>query len=118
MNLSQPIPRALLPHTITLKTPMKSGIFADGDYEEITLFNVRFERDEKARQTKSGDVRSKGARFYFDCVNSSADGDFGIDKLQFNTNQTVTFCGETYKIDGVKSVMAGDKIHHYKVEVI
>ena len=118
MTLSKPIPKALLPHAITLKTPVTKGIFNDGDFEEIIIYNVRFEQNQKVRQSKSGENRTKGARIYFDCVNSTADLAYGSREIQFKTNQLVEFYGETYKIQEVKAVMAGDKIHHYRLEVI
>ncbi|MCL2698332.1 MAG: minor capsid protein [Oscillospiraceae bacterium] len=112
MVLSRPIPKALLPHTVTLKTPRNEGVFSDGEYDDIILYNVRVEQDEKVRQSKSGESRVKGARMYFDCVNSSpAD-------IDFKSAQLIVFCGVTYKIEAVKTVMAADKIHHYRIDII
>jgi len=118
MNLSKPIPIALLPHTVILKTPKKAGIFTDGEYDETALYNVRFEQNEKTRQSKSGENRTRGARIYFDCVNSTADVAFDAPEVQFNASQLIEFCGTTYKIEAIKTVMAGNKVHHYKIEVI
>jgi hypothetical protein len=112
MTLSRPIPKALLPHTVILKTPKQEGVFFDGEQDEITLYNVRFEQDEKVRQSRSGENRTKGARIYYDCVNSAPSG------VEFNTAQLVVFCGNVYKIEAVKTVMAANQIHHYRIEVI
>ncbi|MDR2532951.1 MAG: minor capsid protein [Oscillospiraceae bacterium] len=110
MTLSRPIPKALLPHTAVLKTPVPN-IFSD-TYDEITLYNVRIEQNEKVRQTKSGDTRTRGAKMYFDCSNSAPLN------AEFKTEQLVVFCGETYKIEAVKAVAAVDKIHHYRIDLI
>jgi len=112
MTLSRPIPKALLPHTVTLKTPREEGVFFDGEHDEITLYNVRIEENEKVRQTKSGENRTSGSRMYFDCVNSAPL------TVNFNTNQLIVFCGQAYKIEAVKAVMAANKIHHYRVDII
>jgi hypothetical protein len=112
MTLSRPIPKALLPHTVTLRTPLASGVFAAGESDEITLYNVRVEHNEKVRQSKSGENRTKGAKMYYDCINSAPLN------VEFSTAQCVIFCGTTYKIEAVKAVMAADKIHHYRVDII
>jgi len=112
MTLSRPIPKALLPHTVTLRTPLTEGIFTDGDYDEITLYNVRVELHERVKQSKSGEARSKGAAMYFDAVNSAPQD------VNFKTEQLIIFCGITYKIESIKAVTAADKIHHYRVEMI
>ena len=112
MTLSKPIPKALLPHTAQLLTPKTTGIFTDGDFDEVTLHNIRFEKDEKTRQIKSGEARVKAAKIYFDCVNSTPKN------MQFGTTQLIEFCGKKYKIESVKTIMAGNKIHHYKIEAI
>jgi hypothetical protein len=118
MTLSKPIPKALLPHTVILKTskalkmhPVDSVCF-DEEFDEIILYNVRVENNEKVRQTKSGDNRTSGARMYFDCENSVPKN------IDFNTEQLIVFCGVTYKIEAIKSVMAANKIHHYRIEII
>jgi hypothetical protein len=106
---------ALLPHTIILKTPRnspESGVFFDGEHDEITLYNVRVEQNEKVRQSKSGENRTRGAKLYYDCINSMPAN------IEFNTSQLVDFCGVTYKIEAIKTVMAANKIHHYRIEVI
>jgi hypothetical protein len=95
-----------------LKTPKQDGVFFDGEYDEITLYNVRVEENEKVRQSKSGENRTRGARLYYDCVNSTPSN------IEFNTSQLVNFCGITYKIESIKAVMAANKIHHYRIEVV
>lgn len=111
MTLSRPIPKALLPHTVTLKTPRTEGVFFDDKHDEITLYNVRIEQDEKVRRGKSGDTRTKGAKMYYDCINSTPSD------VDFKTEQLIIFCGVTYKIEAIKAVMAANKIHHYKIEI-
>jgi hypothetical protein len=113
MDMSRQIPMALLPHSIILKTsktPLENGVFNDV-FDEIMIHNVRFEQDEKVRQGKSGDSRTRGARIYYDCVNS-----FPAD-INFSTEQLIIFAGNTYKIEAVRAVMAASKIHHYRIEV-
>jgi len=112
MTLSRPIPKALLPHTVTLKKPRESDtVFAD-EYEEIILHNVRVEQNEKVRTARTSETRTRGARMYFDCANSApAD-------IEFKTEQLVLFYGDVYKIEAVKAVMAADKVHHYKIDLI
>jgi hypothetical protein len=112
MTLSKPIPKALLPHNAVLKTPRGEGIFNDSGFDEITLYNVRIEQNEKVRQAKPGDIRTRGARLYYDCVNSAPLN------VQFSTAQLIDFCGTAYKIEAVKAVMAADKIHHYRIDLI
>jgi hypothetical protein len=112
MTLSKPIPKALLPHTAILKTPRPESIFADGVYDELKLFNVRIELKERFKQSKSGEARTRGARMYFDCVNSSPHG------VEFKPEQSVIFCGDIFKIDEVRAVMAAQKVHHYRIEMI
>ncbi|MCL2698540.1 MAG: minor capsid protein [Oscillospiraceae bacterium] len=121
MNLSRQIPKALLPHNIVLLVPKTTAEYIDGasaptifndDFSEIAIHNVRFEQNEKVRQTKSGDSRTRGARVYYDCVNS-----FPQD-VKFTTEQLLVFAGQTYKIEAVRAVVAAEKIHHYRIEVI
>jgi len=112
MTLSRPIPKALLPHTAKLRILSHDGTFTDAYYDEETLYNVRVELNEKFRQSKSGELRTKGARMYFDCVNSSPSG------IEFKPEQSVDFCGDVFKIEEVKAVMAADKVHHYRIEMI
>jgi len=112
MNTAKPIPKAVLPHTAVLKTPVASGIFTDGEYDELTLYNVRIETDERVRQSKNGETRGKGARLYYDCVNSApADVKFGAEQL-------VVYGGISYKIESVRAVMGAGKTHHYLIELI
>jgi hypothetical protein len=110
--LSRPIPKALLPHTILLKTPRPEGAFFNGEHDEITIYNVRVEQNEKVRQSKSGENRTRGAKMYYDCVNSAP---LNVD---FKSEQLVIFCGVTYKIEAVKAVMAANKIHHYRIDIL
>jgi hypothetical protein len=111
-KLSQPIPVALLPHNVTLKTSKTQGIFTDGDYDETEIYNVRIEVSEKTRQSGSSELRTRGAKLYYDTVNSTPKD------MEFKTGQLIVFGGDTFKIDAVRGVMSANKIHHYRVEMI
>jgi len=112
VNLSRPIPKALLPHNAILRTPRSGGIFADGAYDETSLYNVRIEQNEKIRQGNAGEIRTRGASLYYDRVNSSPCG------VEFKSEQLILFGGEIYKIEAVKTVMAAAHIHHYRIEMV
>lgn len=114
--LSVPIPKALLPHTVTLRIPKSEGIFSDGDYDEIILYHVRVDLNEKFKQSKTGETRTHGAVMYYDCANSSrSDKEIKFEKL--SSGCFINFYGDTYRIAAVKSVAAVNKVHHYRFEL-
>lgn len=111
MSAIHPIPRNLLPETMTVRVP------ADGEYggtygaDETTIYNVRFDRAAELKRTQYVlEDGSKGIVF-IDRVNSS--GAFAVP-----VGSLVTIGGEelsAVKVNEYKSY--NGIVHHWEIEV-
>lgn len=106
-----PIPRYLLPHTVTLINKLESDGWGGSASEQRTTINfVRVEPCRSQRFSLSGDIPELSAKLIFDAY-SSVPGD-----VSFNRGDKVIFGSEEYVISEVQTFY-GDtsKVHHLEV---
>ncbi len=108
-----PIPRALLPHTVTLKKPGEPDARGKVTYTDSTLNYVRFETARKNALTALGEQRNDLGVLFFDMQNSLPAG------TVFAVNDQVIFEGRTFTVREVtpEYTVYGNP-HHYEVALV
>lgn len=111
MALISPIPRYLLPHTVTLVEKLSSdGWGGKGEELRTVISFVRIEPCRSQRFSLGGDIPEAKAKMFFDAF-SSVPND-----VSFETGDEVIFNGETFVVSEVETFFTpqGD-IHHLEV---
>ena len=108
-----PIPRSLLPHSVTLKKPGAPDARGKVTYTDSTLNFVRFETARKNALTALGEQRNDLGVLFFDMQNSLPAG------TTFAVNDQVIFEGRTFTVREVtpEYTVYGNP-HHYEVALV
>ena len=106
-----PIPRYLLPHTVTLVEKLSSDGWGGKGEELRTVINfVRIEPCRSQRFSLGGDSREVKARMFCDAC-SSVPNDVSCE-----TGDKIIFGSEEFTVSEVQTFYGGsDKIHHLEV---
>ena len=106
-----PIPRYLLPHTVTLVEKLSSDGWGGNRQELRTVINfVLIEPCRSQRFSLGGDIPEVKAKMFFDAF-SSAPND-----VSFETGDKIIFGSEEFTVSEVQTFYGGtDKIHHLEV---
>lgn len=106
-----PIPRYLLPHTVTLVEKLSSDGWGGKGQELRTVINfVRIEPCRSQRFALGGDIPEIKAKLFFDAVSSAPNN------VSFETGDKVIFGSEEFTVSEVQTFYGGtDKIHHLEV---
>lgn len=107
----KPIPKPLLPHTVTYEEWQEGdGInTADGFKEAITLSSVRIQSLSNIKRNTNSEELLYDAMLFFDVVNSSSSGQF-----IFTEKSRVTHNGKSMIVEKVNPVEA-IRLHHYEI---
>ena len=106
-----PIPRYLLPHTVTLVEKLSSDGWGGKGEELRTVINfVRIEPCRSQRFSLGGDIPEVKAKMFFDAF-SSAPND-----VSFETGDKIIFGSEEFTVSEVNTFYgASSEIHHLEV---
>lgn len=106
-----PIPRYLLPHTVTLVEKLSSDGWGGKGEELRTVINfVRIEPCRSQRFSLGGDIPEIKAKMFFDPI-SSAPND-----VSFETGDKIIFGSEEFVVSEVQTFYGGSsEIHHLEV---
>ena len=108
-----PIPRHLLPHTVTLKKPGEPDARGKVTYTETTLNYVRFETARKNALTALGEQRNDLGLLFFDVQNSHPA------ETVFSVNNQIVFGERTFTIREVTpEYTVYGKPHHYEIALV
>ena len=109
--LTAPIPRYLLPHTVTLVEKLSSDGWGGNRQELRTVINfVRIEPCRSQRFSLGGDIPEVKAKMFFDAF-SSAPND-----VSFETGDKIIFGLEEFTVSEVQTFYgASSEIHHLEV---
>ena len=109
--LTAPIPRYLLPHTVTLVEKLSSDGWGGNRQELRTVISfVRITPCHSQRFSLGGDIPEVKAKMFFDTF-SSAPND-----VSFETGDKIIFGLEEFTVSEVQTFYGGtDKIHHLEV---
>jgi hypothetical protein len=109
--VTSPIPRYLLPHTVTLIEKLSAdGWGGKGTELETVIHFVRIEPCRSRRFSLSGDVPEVSAKLFFDPFSSVPS------EVSFETGDKVIFGSEEFTVSEVQTFygLSGD-IHHLEV---
>lgn len=107
-----PIPKRLLIHSCTLKTPLGEDDYGKVTYSEpVLLERVRIEPSSAVITDKQNRQRQLSALILYDCRNSK-----GL--TEFKTEDVIEFEGVFYTVGRIDSLYDGKKLHHYEVGLI
>ena len=106
-----PIPRYLVPHTVTLVERLSSDGWGGGSSELKTKINfVRIEPCRSQRFSLSGDIPEVKAKLFFDPFSSVPAG------VSFETGDKVIFGSEEFTVSEVQEFYGlSGRIHHLEV---
>ena len=106
-----PIPRYLLPHTVTLVEKLSSDGWGGKGEELRTVINfVRIEPCHSQRFSLGGDIPEIKAKMFFDAF-SSVPND-----VSFETGDKIIFGSEEFTVSEVNTFYGGSsEIHHLEV---
>ena len=106
-----PIPRYLLPHTVTLVEKLSSDGWGGNGQDLRTVINfVRIEPCRSQRFSLGGDIPEVKAKMFFDAF-SSAPND-----VSFETGDKIIFGLEEFTVSEVQTLYgASSEIHHLEV---
>jgi hypothetical protein len=109
----RPIPKKLLPHTVT----HKQGVTLDRWQKETFAYsreikNVRVEPSSERKRSKDNTEVIQRAVLFYDAVNSSPVG------LSFNEGDLIIFNSHDYHVLAVEWLLEEGRLHHYEVGLI
>ena len=110
----RPIPKSLLPHTVTLHKKVNSG----GRYEEdsldsgIRIAYVRMEPSSRIVRDKNGAEIQLAATLFYDCKNSTPSG------IAFKVDDVIVFNGQKHRVQIVEPSYDRNKLHHYELGLV
>lgn len=106
-----PIPRYLLPHTVTLVEKLSSDGWGGKGQELRTVINfVRIEPCRSQRFSLGGDIPEVKAKLFFDAVSSVPN------EVSFETGDKIIFGSEEFIVSEVQTFYgASSEIHHLEV---
>ena len=109
--LTAPIPRYLLPHTVTLVEKLSSDGWGGNGQELRTVINfVRVTPCHSQRFSLGGDIPEVKAKMFFDAF-SSVPND-----VSFETGDKIIFSSEEFTVSEVNTFYgASSQIHHLEV---
>ena len=110
--MSRPIPRRLLPHTVTLRRPSGVDQYQQQTYEDTTLQYVRIEPANTTGLTDLGERAQDTAVLFVDVRNSMPSGIVieQLDRVQWN--------GREYTVRQVDLLYAdSSELHHREVRL-
>ena len=109
----KPIPKRLLIHTVTIKSPTGIDRMGVKTYTEpVEIKHVRLEPISKRIQSKDKQDLQLSTLMFYDCKNSYPS------TLNFTQGQVVTFNGLELIIQVVEPLYDERKLHHYEVGLI
>lgn len=107
-----PIPKRLLIHSCTLKTPVSEDGYGKTVYSEpVMLEKVRIEPSAAVITDKQNRQRQLSALLLYDCRSSK-----GL--TEFKTEDIVCFNGTEYSVGKIDALYDGKRLHHYEVGLI
>ena len=106
-----PIPRYLLPHTVTLVEKLSSDGWGGKGEELRTVINfVRIEPCRSQRFSLGGDIPEVKAKMFFDAFSSVPN------EVSFEPADKIIFGSEEFTVSEVQTFYGGtDEIHHLEV---
>lgn len=109
----RPIPRKLLPHTVTLRKKRYEDRWGRGELDcGISLKFVRMEPSKQIVRDKNNAELQLSALLFYDCRNSTPkNAGFCIDDI-------IVFQGDKYMIKAVDPLYDNKKLHHYELGLI
>lgn len=110
----KPIPRAVLPHTVTLNVPGQTDVW--GRETDRTMGTeicfVRIEPSSKlVTDTQNRQIQLSALLFY-DCVNSAPRG------ISWKQGQKITFNGQPFTVQVVEPLYDARTLHHYEIGLV
>ncbi len=107
----RPIPKTLLIHEAIRKIPNSENEWGEKSCSLENLSRVRIEPcSQKDFATSKSSYEHTGIMFY-DVVNSAGAG------IEFLVGQEIVFGDITYKINSVRKMFDGLRLHHYEIEL-
>lgn len=105
----RPIPRRLLPHSATLKTPGAADAWQQAIYAQRSLIHVRLEPSDKIIASNDNTQRQLVCTMFFDCRNSAPRGTefFAGQKIVWNEREMTVMTAERF--------YDGNRLHHWEV---
>lgn len=109
--LTAPIPRYLLPHTVTLVEKLSSDGWGGNGQELRTVINfVRVTPCHSRRFSLGGDIPEVKAKMFFDAFSSVPN------EVSFEPGDNIIFGSEEFTVSEVQAFYgASSKIHHLEV---
>lgn len=109
-----PIPRAVLPHTVTLNVPGQTDVW--GRETDRTMgTEIRYVRIEPSSKlvtdTQNRQIQLSALLFY-DCTNSIPRG------VAWKQGQRITFNGQRFTVQVVEPLYGARELHHYEIGLI
>lgn len=105
----RPIPKRLLIHSATLKTPNGVDAWQNTTYQDQAISHVRVEPCSKIVQTKDNTEVQLTSLLIYDCRNSSPAG------ITFEVQQKIKWNGTEYTIVSPEPLYDESKLHHWEV---
>lgn len=105
----KPIPRRLLPHSATLKTPGATDAWQQPTYAQRSLLHVRLEPSDKITVSNDNTQRQLVCTMFFDCRNSAPKG------TEFSVGQKVVWNNREMTVVTADRLYDGQRLHHWEV---
>lgn len=115
MVVIKPIPKSLLPHTVTLQreVPKQDDFWEDDVLESnMVLSYVKLEPSNKIVRDKNNAEIQIAATLFYDCKNSEPRG------ITFEEDDVIIFNGEKHQVETVEPLYDRKKLHHYELGLI
>ncbi len=113
MDDIRPIPKKLLPHTVSLYKKVEKDRWGKGTWNEGTIIEfVRIEPSTKIVRDKNNAEIQLSATIFYDCKNSCPrEIDFAVDDI-------VIFNGEKHQVKVIEPLFDEKKLHHYELGLV
>ena len=105
----KPIPKRLLIHAATLRSPGAMDVWQAPTWEDTPLKHVRIEPSAKVVLTKDNTEVQLVSTLIYDCVNSSPRG------IEFAAGQRVVWGGRECTVETVEQLYDERHLHHWEV---
>lgn len=110
----KPIPRTVLPHTVTLNAPGQTDIW-DQETDQPMSTEIRYVRIESSGRLVTDSQNRQiqlAALLFYDCVNSAPRG------ISWKQGQKITFNGQPFTVQVVEPLYDARTLHHYEIGLI
>lgn len=110
----KPIPRAVLPHTVTLNIPGQTDTWSR-ETDQSMGAEIRFVRIEPSSKLVADAQNQQiqlSALLFYDCTNSIPRG------VDWKQGQQITFNNQQFTVQSVEPLYAARALHHYEIGLI